>query len=78
MSHYPVIYFNDVKEVSAGLSQQLQNYVKQGGTLVVFPSGEANLASYKNLLQPLNADYPEKAGYGKYKGFFHQPKKPAF
>ncbi len=57
LNHYPVIYFNDVKEVSAGLAQQLQNYVKQGGTLVVFPSGEANLASYKNLLQPLNADY---------------------
>lgn len=60
LSRYPVIYFNDVKEVSAGLAQQLQNYVKQGGTLVVFPSGEANLASYKNLLQPLNADYPVK------------------
>ncbi len=60
LSRYSVIYFSDVKEVSAGLSQQLQNYVKQGGTLVVFPLGEANLVSYKNLLQPLNADYPEK------------------
>ena len=55
---YPVIYLSDVKEVSAGLAQQLQAYVKQGGSLVVFPSGEANLASYKTLLQGLNADYP--------------------
>lgn len=60
LSRYPVIYFNDVKEVSAGLAQQLQNYVKQGGTLVVFPATDANLASYKTLLQPLGADFPEK------------------
>ncbi len=60
LNRYPVIYFNDVKEVSAGLAQQLQNYVKQGGTLVVFPAADANLASYKNLLQPLQADFPEK------------------
>ena len=60
LNHYPVIYFSDVKEVSAGLAQQLQNYVKQGGTLVVFPAVDANLPSYQNLLQPLNADYPVK------------------
>ena len=60
LNRYPVIYFSDVKEVSAGLAQQLQNYVKQGGTLVVFPAANANLASYKNLLQPLHADFPEK------------------
>ncbi|MGI4751570.1 MAG: BatA domain-containing protein [Janthinobacterium lividum] len=60
LSKYPVIYFSDVKEVSAGLAQQLQAYVKQGGTLVVFPVADANLASYQNLLRPLNADFPEK------------------
>ena len=60
LNRYPVIYFSDVKEVSAGLAQQLQNYVKQGGTLVVFPAADANLASYKNLLQPVQADFPEK------------------
>ncbi len=60
LNRYPVIYFSDVKEVSAGLAQQLQNYVKQGGTLVVFPAADANLTSYKNLLQPIGADFPEK------------------
>lgn len=60
LNRYPVIYFSDVKEVSAGLAQQLQNYVKQGGTLVVFPAVDANLSSYKSLLQPLQADFPEK------------------
>jgi len=60
LSRYPVIYFNDVKEVSAGLAQQLQNYVKQGGTLAVFPAADANLVSYQNLLRPLGTDFPEK------------------
>ncbi len=60
LGKYPVIYFSDVKTVSTGLAQQLQNYVKQGGTLVVFPSADADLASYQNLLRPLNADFPEK------------------
>ncbi|MGI4728437.1 MAG: hypothetical protein ACRYGB_07685, partial [Janthinobacterium lividum] len=60
LSKYPVIYFSDVKTVSAGLAQQLQAYVKQGGTLVVFPAAEADLTSYQNFLRPLNADFPEK------------------
>ncbi len=60
LGKYPVIYFSDVKEVSAGLAQQLQAYVKQGGTLVVFPAADANLSSYQNLLRPLNVDFPEK------------------
>ncbi len=60
LNHYPVIYFSDVKEVSAGLAQQLQNYVKQGGTLAVFPASDANLNLYQNFLQNLQADFPQK------------------
>lgn len=78
LNQYPAIYFTDVKEVSAGLAQQLQNYVKQGGTLVVFPAADANLASYKNLLQPLNADYPEKLLNDSTKVTFINLKHPLF
>ena len=60
LGKYPVIYFSDVKTVPAGLAQQLQAYVKQGGTLVIFPAAEADLASYQTFLRPLNADFPEK------------------
>jgi hypothetical protein len=60
LNSYPVIYFSDVKEVSVGLAQQLKAYVKQGGTLVVFPAADANLTSYQNLLQPMGTNYPEK------------------
>ncbi len=67
LSKYPVIYFSDVKTVPAGLAQQLQAYVKQGSTLVVFPAAEADLTSYQNFLRPLNADFPEKLVVGNTK-----------
>ncbi|NNU33957.1 hypothetical protein HK413_06965 [Mucilaginibacter sp. S1162] len=60
LSTYPLIVISDVKTVSAGLSQQLKTYVSKGGTLVVFPAIDADLASYKSLLQQMGAAYPEK------------------
>ncbi|WP_462265323.1 BatA domain-containing protein [Mucilaginibacter sp.] len=58
LSQYPVIFISDVETIPAGLAQQLQNYVRNGGTLMVFPAGDANAASYQQLLRPLNAPWP--------------------
>ena len=60
LSAYPLIVLSDVNTVSTGLSQQLKSYVKKGGTLVVFPSANIDIANYKDFLQSLNAGYPEK------------------
>ncbi|MDP9047287.1 MAG: BatA domain-containing protein [Bacteroidota bacterium] len=60
LNSYPLIVLSDIKAISTGLAQQLKGYVSKGGTLVVFPSADADLASYKTLLQPMNADYPVK------------------
>jgi len=38
----------------------LKAYVSKGGTLLVFPSADADLTSYRSLLEPMNAAYPEK------------------
>jgi hypothetical protein len=57
---YPLIILTDIKAISTGLSQQLKTYVNKGGTLLVFPATEADLSSYRALLQPMNAAYPEK------------------
>lgn len=57
---YPLIVLSDIKAISTGLSQQLKTYVNKGGTLLVFPSADADLNSYRSLLQPMNAAYPEK------------------
>jgi len=60
LSTYPLVVLSDINAVSSGLSQQLKTYVSKGGTLVVFPGSEADLANYKAMLQAMNAAYPEK------------------
>jgi len=60
LNTYPLIILSDINAISTGLSQQLKAYVSKGGTLVVFPSADADLNSYQSLLQPMNVAYPEK------------------
>ncbi|MBD1362760.1 BatA domain-containing protein [Mucilaginibacter sp. ZT4R22] len=60
LSTYPLIVLSDIDNVSAGLAQQLKTYVNKGGTLMVFPSAEAELLSYRAFLQPMGAAYPGK------------------
>lgn len=60
LNAYPVIILSDIKSISTGLAQQLKTYVSKGGSLIVFPAKDADLNSYKALLQPLNAAYPGK------------------
>jgi hypothetical protein len=60
LNTYPLIILSDIKTISAGLAQQLKNYVSKGGTLMVFPSAEADISSYRALLQPMGAAYPER------------------
>jgi hypothetical protein len=59
LSTYPIIILSDIKAVSAGLAQALKTYVSKGGTLVVFPSADADPNSYKAFLQPIGAAYPQ-------------------
>ncbi|MDB5061890.1 MAG: hypothetical protein JWP67_1733 [Mucilaginibacter sp.] len=60
LSTYPLIILSDIKNISAGLAQQLKSYVSKGGTLMVFPSAEADISSYRAFLQPMGAAYPER------------------
>ncbi|HTD41194.1 MAG TPA: BatA domain-containing protein [Mucilaginibacter sp.] len=60
LSTYPLVVLSDIKTISTGLAQQLRTYVSKGGTLIFFPSAEADLANYKTFLQPMGAAYPDK------------------
>ncbi|QXV63934.1 BatA domain-containing protein [Mucilaginibacter sp. 21P] len=60
LSSYPLVVLSDIKSISAGLVQQLQNYVRKGGSLIVFPSADADINSYRSLLQPIGASYTDK------------------
>jgi len=60
LNAYPLIVLSDVKSISTGLAQQLKAYVTKGGTLIVFPATDADINSYRTMLQPMGAAYPEK------------------
>jgi hypothetical protein len=60
LNSLPIVVISDVKTISTGLAQQLKTYVGKGGTLVVFPSADTDLANYRSFLQSMNAGYPEK------------------
>jgi hypothetical protein len=60
LNTFPIVVLSDVKAISTGLAQQLKIYVSKGGTLIVFPSVDADMANYHSFLQPMNAAYPEK------------------
>lgn len=49
-SNYELIVLNELINVSSGLSFELQQYVKNGGNLLVFPNRNANLATYQTFL----------------------------
>ncbi len=57
---YQLIVLNDLSNVSSGLSTELQNYVEQGGNLLVFPGRNANPAAYKSFLQGFRANEPQE------------------
>lgn len=50
-----MIILNEVQELSSGLSQELIRYVLQGGELFIIPSPEADLNSYRELMEPMGA-----------------------
>jgi hypothetical protein len=60
LNTYPLVILSDINAISTGLSQQLKTYVNKGGTLIIFPSAEADLNSYHSFLQSVNASYLEK------------------
>jgi hypothetical protein len=57
---YSLIILNELNVLNTGLSQTLQEYCKNGGTLMLFPSLDVDQSGLKNFLQGLNTDVPEQ------------------
>jgi hypothetical protein len=57
---YSFIVLNEVNSISTALTQELSNYVRKGGNLLIFPSLENNIAPLKSLLQTLGTDVPDQ------------------
>ena len=50
---YNLIVLSGLKTPSSGLAQELKTYMKNGGTVVIFPDLDANPAVYSSFLQAL-------------------------
>ncbi len=53
LSKNNLIVLNSLKNISSGLSQELNHYVKNGGTVAVFPHGAIDSLSYTTFLNAI-------------------------
>ncbi len=53
---YDLLVVNGVINLSSGLASELDNYVTNGGNLLVFPAENANINSYNNFLNAIAAN----------------------
>ncbi len=51
-----LIVLDAFDRISAGLSTELQSFVKDGGSLVIFPGKQTDIASYNDFLSGLGVD----------------------
>jgi len=55
-SGYKMIVLNSLNSISSGLAFELNQYVKNGGNLLVFPGVSANIETYKGFLRAFEAN----------------------
>ena len=58
LAEYPLIIMNEVAEISDGLGQQLINYIRNGGSLIVFPDLNNDQSALKKFLSAAGTDVP--------------------
>ena len=54
-SDYQLIILDELSTIASGLSTALENFIRNGGNVLVFPSAESNIDDYNLLLSKLNA-----------------------
>jgi hypothetical protein len=60
LSQFDLIVLNEIPAFSSGLSEEIKRYVTNGGTILVLPAANAELASYNNLLSTLSSPAYQK------------------
>jgi hypothetical protein len=56
IKEYDLVILNDLTEISSGLASELDNYIINGGNVLVFPGEFAAVNSYNNFLNNLSAN----------------------
>lgn len=52
---YSFIILNEINSISSGLVQELQRFIQNGGSVFLIPAKNADLTSYNNFTQLINA-----------------------
>lgn len=60
MPNYRLIILNELKTISSGLHQELKRFTENGGSILVHPSAQSDLNSYKEFMLGFKANLPEK------------------
>lgn len=55
--NFQLIILNEIQNISSGLAQSLNDYIKEGGNLLFFPNSEGDIESYNAFLKSLNTNY---------------------
>lgn len=56
IKEFDLVILNDLNELSSGLASELDNYIVDGGNVLIFPGEYASLESYNNFLNNLAAN----------------------
>lgn len=62
---YQLVVLNGIKNIASGLTYELQQYLTDGGNLLIFPNGKMDAASYKELTKVLNINNYEELNYNE-------------
>jgi len=54
-SDFNLIVLNEINQISSGFSQELSNFVEDGGNILIVPSSKMETASFNSFLRKLNA-----------------------
>ncbi|HEX8515799.1 MAG TPA: BatA domain-containing protein [Bacteroidia bacterium] len=60
LSSANLIVLNEIKSISTGLAQELKRFMNDGGSVIVFPAGDAELNSYREFLLQCSSNAFEK------------------
>ena len=54
---FNVVILNELKTISSGLSQELTNYLENGGTILIIPHEEMDMEAFRQFLGPMGSNY---------------------
>ncbi len=55
--NHSLIILNEIDNIPSGLSQELKNFITNGGSIMVLPSEKIDIGNYKEFLTSVNSDY---------------------